>query len=173
MASANVVFPHARILIIDDQEANVAVLVAMLEQAGYTNLSTVSDSLQAVARCLTIQPDLILLDLHMPHLDGFAVMEQLQGQWPEDNSVPILVLTADITIAARRQALEMGAQDFVSKPFDRVEVLLRIRNLLRTRALRRSQQDLHQALVANVSDLVCIVDAIGTIRYASSSYQSA
>src|SRR5207248_135842 len=72
---------------------------------------------------------------HMPHLDGFAVLEQLGGAIPPDAYLPILVLTADITPAAKQRALSLGAKDFLTKPFDATEVLLRIGNLLQTRAL--------------------------------------
>ncbi|MBE7211392.1 MAG: response regulator, partial [Gluconacetobacter diazotrophicus] len=79
------------------------------------------------------RPDLLLLDLNMPHLDGFGVMRQLAGEYPAEDSLPILVLTADISVETKRRALSAGATDFLTKPFDPVEVILRINNLLRTR----------------------------------------
>ncbi|MCW3100034.1 MAG: sensor histidine kinase, Cache 1, partial [Chthonomonadaceae bacterium] len=81
--------------------------------------------------CSELKPDLLLLDLHMPHLDGFALMQILQIQ-PDFRSVPILVLTADGTVPVRHRALSEGAKDFLLKPLDEVEVLLRIQNLLET-----------------------------------------
>src|SRR5437899_3320924 len=120
---------HAQILIVDDQEPNVLLLQALLEQAGYRNLHSLTDPRQVVPWCTTQQPDLILLDIHMPQMDGFSVMEQLQSLFHPEASPPILVLTADITLEAKRRALMVGAKDFVTKPFDRPEVLLRVKNL--------------------------------------------
>ena len=128
-------FTHARILIVDDQLPNVRLLERLLGQMGYTNLQATTDSREALRLHGAFQPDLVLLDLLMPHLDGFAVMEQLRAVIAEDTYVPILVLTADITPVAKQRALAMGARCFLTKPFDATEVLLRIRNLLATRML--------------------------------------
>jgi putative two-component system response regulator len=125
----------AKILIVDDGEANVALLEDMLREAGYTELIGTTNSSDVVALCAAKPPDLILLDLHMPHPDGYEVMELL-APWIGVRWFPILVLTADITSAARERALSSGARDFVTKPFDRTEVLLRIKNLLEVRFLQ-------------------------------------
>jgi signal transduction histidine kinase len=125
----------ARILIADDELTNVRLLERLLAQAGYQSVRSTTDSRQMRSRYEEFQPDLILLDLMMPHLDGVAVMEQLPiavGEY-----VPILVLTADVTAQAKECALTAGAKDFLTKPFDRTEVLLRIKNLLDTRFLYR------------------------------------
>jgi CheY-like chemotaxis protein len=87
------------------------------------------------------EPDLILLDLHMPGLDGFAVMKLLERRIPRDAFLPILVLTADVLPEVKQRALAAGARDFVTKPFDRAEVLLRIKNLLETRFLHLQLPD--------------------------------
>ncbi|NUM48933.1 MAG: response regulator [Anaerolineales bacterium] len=108
----------ARIMVIDDQEANVAVLESLLEREGYSRILGVVDSRQALRLFAEFQPDLILLDLLMPHLDGFGVMEQLQRVIPPEIYLPILVLTADITSEARKRALSSGAKDFLTKPID-------------------------------------------------------
>jgi putative two-component system response regulator len=126
---------EARILIVDDERVNVVLLERILQQAGYTNVKSTTDSTQAAALYDEFEPDLILLDLHMPGLDGFAVMEQLDGRIKDDDFLPILILTADIRPEIKRRALSAGAKDFVTKPFDRTEVLLRIQNLLETRYL--------------------------------------
>jgi putative two-component system response regulator len=126
---------EARILIVDDERVNVVLLERILQQAGYTNVKSTTDSTQAAALYDEFEPDLILLDLHMPGLDGFAVMEQLDGRIKDDDFLPILILTADIRPEIKRRALSAGAKDFVTKPFDRTEVLLRIQNLLETRNL--------------------------------------
>jgi DNA-binding NarL/FixJ family response regulator len=127
--------PGARILVIDDQLANVALLEDLLEQAGYTAVKGITDARLAAPTFHEFRPDLVLLDLVMPHLDGFGVMAQLRPQIPEGTFLPILVLTAEISAEAKRRALSEGATDFLSKPLDTTEVLLRIRNLLHTRAL--------------------------------------
>ena len=125
----------ARILVVDDERVNVVLLERILEQDGYTNVRSTTNSEQAVALYDELEPDLILLDLHMPGLDGFAVMERLEPRIASDTFLPILILTADIRPEIKRQALSAGAKDFVTKPFDRTEVLLRIQNLLQTRFL--------------------------------------
>ena len=125
----------ARILVVDDERVNVILLERILEQDGYTNVKSTTKSDQAVALYDEFEPDLILLDLHMPGLDGFAVMERLEDRIAGDTFLPILILTADIRPEVKRRALSAGAKDFVTKPFDRTEVLLRIQNLLETRFL--------------------------------------
>jgi putative two-component system response regulator len=125
----------ARILVVDDERVNVVLLERILEQDGYRNVKSTTDSSQAAALYEQFEPDLVLLDLHMPGLDGFAVMEQLGGRVPPGTFLPILILTADIRPEIKRRALAVGAKDFVTKPFDRTEVLLRIQNLLETRFL--------------------------------------
>jgi putative two-component system response regulator len=125
----------ARILVVDDERVNVVLLERILEQDGYRNVKSTTDSYQAATLYDEFEPDLVLLDLHMPGLDGFAVMEQLAGRISGDSFLPILILTADIRPEVKRRALSAGAKDFVTKPFDRTEVLLRIQNLLETRFL--------------------------------------
>jgi DNA-binding NarL/FixJ family response regulator len=127
--------PESRILVIDDQPANVALLDDLLAQAGYTAVKGITDPRRAAPTFHEFRPDLVLLDLVMPHLDGFGVMAQLRPLIPEGAFLPILVLTAEISAEAKRRALSEGATDFLSKPLDTTEVLLRIRNLLHTRAL--------------------------------------
>ena len=125
----------ARILIVDDQEANVRLLERMLQSGGVTRVHSVTDARDAVRRCLELQPDLLLLDLHMPHLDGVAVLTALREALPEGVFLPVIVLTADPTSVAKERALAAGAKDFLAKPLDRTEVLLRVGNLLETSAL--------------------------------------
>lgn len=124
-----------RILIVDDEPANVRLLERLLDQAGHANFRSTTDSRQALPLFQEFKPDLILLDLLMPHLDGYAVMRQICARMPAEAYLPILVLTADITPRAKERALSAGARDFLTKPFDLTEVLLRIRNLLETRHL--------------------------------------
>ena len=125
----------ARILVVDDERVNVVLLERILEQDGYRNVKSVTDPSEAVALFDQFEPDLVLLDLHMPKLDGFAVMKLLEDRISRDTFLPILILTADIRPEIKRRALAAGAKDFVTKPFDRTEVLLRIQHLLETRFL--------------------------------------
>jgi putative two-component system response regulator len=125
----------ARILVVDDERVNVVLLERILEQDGYRNVKSVTDPTEAVALYDQFEPDLVLLDLHMPKLDGFAVMKLLSERISDDTFLPLLILTADIRPEIKRRALAAGAKDFVTKPFDRTEVLLRIQNLLETRFL--------------------------------------
>jgi len=123
---------HAKVLIVDDEKANIRLVEMILQKAGYTNVYSTADAREAVPLFLEIQPDIVLLDLSMPHLDGYAVMAKLLAEMAL-TAVPILVLTADITPAVRHRALKEGARDFLTKPLDEVEVLLRINNLLENR----------------------------------------
>ncbi len=124
-----------RILVIDDEEANVLLLRSVLEREGFRDIHTVVDSTTALAAYAELAPDIVLLDLMMPQVDGFQLLEAFARHDRPDEFRPVLVLTADTTLPARRRALALGAKDFVSKPFDVIEVGLRIRNLLETRVL--------------------------------------
>ena len=130
----------ARILIADDEAANVALLEALLLDEGYTRIRATCDSRTVIPLIEAEEPDLLLLDLHMPHLSGFEVMRQLREHLPRDTFLPILVLTADVTTEAKERALAGGARDFLTKPIDAVEVGLRIRNLLEVRELHLQQK---------------------------------
>lgn len=142
---------QAKILIVDDEKANIRLVEMMLQGAGYTNVYSTADAREVVALFLDIQPDIVLLDLAMPYLDGFAVMAKLLAEMK--SAVPILVLTADVTLATRHRALKEGAKDFLTKPLDEVEVLLRINNLLENRfhsillekRVRERTEDLNKA----------------------------
>jgi signal transduction histidine kinase/DNA-binding response OmpR family regulator len=130
----------ARILIVDDEEANVELLVGCIQEEGYEDFLATRDP-EAVADLFeSYRPDLVLLDLHMPRLDGFAILEQLGQRVSGDEFLPILVLTADVSRETKERALSRGATDFLTKPFDVAEVLLRIGNLLHTRHLHVNQR---------------------------------
>ncbi len=144
---------NARILIVDDQESNVRLLEGILRQAAsYTDLKSTMDPLEVPALYAEFQPDVILLDLHMPNWDGFRVLEELKLLIPAGSYLPVLVLTADITAEAKQRALANGAKDFLTKPFDPTEVLLRIRNLLETRALHSEIQQQNRVLEDKVRE---------------------
>ena len=124
----------SRILIVDDQESIVDLLRVILGSDGYHNLASTTDPRLAGALCQEHPPDLVLLDLHMPYLTGVDLLEELT-RFTAGEYLPVLVLTSDITPEAKQRTLSIGAKDFLLKPFDTSEVLLRVRNLLETRAL--------------------------------------
>jgi EAL domain-containing protein (putative c-di-GMP-specific phosphodiesterase class I)/DNA-binding response OmpR family regulator len=132
---------ESRIYIADDEPANVKLLEAILGQAGYTSIASFGDGGALLAAIADQEPDLVLLDLRMPVVDGLSVLGSLAADAAPDAYLPILVLTADATRVSRDQALSSGAHDFLTKPFDPAEVLLRVRNLLET---RRLHQELHR-----------------------------
>jgi len=142
---------RARILIVDDEIANVQVLRRLLERAGFTRIATTCDPRDARTLYVEFRPDLILLDLHMPNMDGLAVMQEL-NQIAEATYLPILILTGDVSPEARRDALSRGAKDFLHKPFSPDEVLLRINTLLDTRFLYLQIQSQNQMLDAKVRE---------------------
>ncbi len=126
----------AKILIVDDQEANILLLKRLLQEiGGYTQIVSTTNPRETFALLTDFEPDIILLDLAMPELDGFGVMEQLNMIVPKESFLPIIILTADISAKTKQRALAAGARDFLTKPFDSTEALLRIRNLLETRSL--------------------------------------
>ncbi len=129
------VLKKARVLIIDDEASNVRLLERILELAKVGHVCSTTDSRGALKLFITEQPDIVLLDLHMPHVDGFTIMAQIQSSVSDGEYLPVLVLTADITPETRHRALTLGAQDFLTKPFDHSEVLMRMRNLLENRFL--------------------------------------
>lgn len=141
---------HLRILAVDDEPANLLLLRRTLELDGYTQVEATTDPAQVPRMFVENRPDLVLLDLHMPGLDGFELMERLGPLTGEGSSVAFLVLTADATGETKRRALSMGARDFLTKPLDQIELLLRVRNLLHVQHLqgRLKQQN------ANLEDLV-------------------
>ncbi len=127
----------ARILLVDDEPVNVHLLERILARSNYARVTSTTDPTRVLALYDDLQPDLILLDLHMPPPDGLTLLRQLRALIPGDDHRPILILTADTTLAAKQRALALGATDFLTKPLDAVEVVLRIRNLLETRFLHR------------------------------------
>lgn len=135
-----------RILIIDDEEANLLLLETLLKREGYSQIHCLSDPMQAVETLVEFDPHIILLDLMMPDIDGYQLLDSFRRQSRADEFRPVLVLTADTTLQARRRALSLGAKDFVSKPFDVIEIALRISNLLETQILyERVQQQTKQS----------------------------
>ena len=119
----------SRIFLVDDEPVNLKLLEKLLTKQGYSQLVSISDSREVLSQYQQQRPDLILLDINMPYLDGFAVMEQLH-QLDDPLLPPILILTAQHGQDYLLRALNLGARDLVTKPFDRTELLMRVRNLL-------------------------------------------
>lgn len=144
--------PDARLLIGDDSVGNISLLRNVLNRVGFTQIDTITDSRETPARVEAFQPDLIILDLNMPHLDSFAVLQQLSREIPRDTFLPVLMLTADATGEAKRRALASGASDFMTKPFTTWEVFARIRNLLQIRFLQRQLREHNEVLELKVAE---------------------
>jgi putative two-component system response regulator len=138
---------NAKILVVDDQEANVKMLEYMLAGANYRSVTSTMDSREVFDLYKKNRYDAILLDLNMPHMNGFQVMEALK-EIETEGYLPVLVLTADP--AHKLLALQTGAKDFVSKPFDHMEVLTRIHNLLEVRMLQKDLRSHNEILESKV-----------------------
>jgi signal transduction histidine kinase len=171
---------HARLractlLLVDDEEANLDLLDALLGEAGYTRLVRTSDPREVMALAGEHAPDLVLLDLHMPHRHGLDVLADLCAATPDGEYRPVLVLTADVTSEARERALALGARDFVTKPFDATEVLLRVENLLDARVLHvderraRERAEMAEARAALLAEwsrvLAASLDPIAAVEH--------
>jgi len=142
----------ARILVIDDEQANVRLLERILEGAGYARVRSTTDPEAVLGLVETFRPDLLLLDLKMPRMDGFEILGLLPSVVPSLPDLPVLVLTADAGQEVKRRALAGGARDFLTKPFDVDEVLLRIANMLDIRFLTLSLQIENTTLEERVRD---------------------
>ena len=135
----------ARMLIVDDESANLKLLERLLNSHGYSNIDLVSDAREVVAHYQAIRPDLILLDINMPYLDGYQVMEQLQAL-DDPLLPPIVILTAQHDKSYLLRALSAGARDYVTKPLDANELLMRVRNLLDAQLAHRMMHDQKKVL---------------------------
>jgi len=147
MMISNTEIQNANILIVDDQEPNIALLLQLLMQAGYTRLNSTMDPTEVCGLHRKNQYDLILLDLQMPGMDGFAVMEGLKSNLA-DSYMPVIVLTAQP--GHKLRALQAGAKDFISKPLDLIEVKTRIYNMLEVRLLYRKLENFNRVLEQTV-----------------------
>jgi putative two-component system response regulator len=144
---------NATILIVDDQPQNTLLLEKILNRAGYQNLYAITDPRETFELYQQHDFDLVLLDIRMPHMDGFEVMERLAKlQEDDEDYLPILVLTAELTDETREKALQNGAKDFVTKPFNRIEVLQRIYNILEVRILHKRLKNQNRILEEKVKE---------------------
>ena len=140
----------AKILIVDDQPANVTLIEKMLDIDGYNNVISTTDPTQVEAIYLEQNSDLVLLDLNMPVMDGYQVLAKIREVDPD--YPPIIVLTAQSDRESRIKALDLGARDFLAKPFDRVELMTRIRNMLEVRIMTTAMKNQNKILDGMVKE---------------------
>ncbi|MDH5517222.1 MAG: response regulator [Gammaproteobacteria bacterium] len=141
---------NLNILICDDSISNVLLLEKLLQDSGYKSITTITNPLKVLPTMLETPYDLLLLDIEMPGLSGIEVIEQIHQSVLHHQFIPVLVLTGNQLPAIRNKALEVGASDFLTKPFDNTEVLLRVRNLLRVRAAYLAQSRMNTELEERV-----------------------
>ena len=157
MAANHAQMSQPRILIVDDDASNIDLLHNLLDIGGYDIVRTAMGGREAIKEAASFDPDLILLDLQMPDIDGYAVLDKLRRSANSGVYLPILVVTADATRTARKRALELGASDFLTKPVDATEVLLRVKNFLVMRAmsleLNSRNFDLEEKVKARTQEL--------------------
>jgi len=142
---------QAKILVVDDQKLHGFFLKKLLKEAGYENILCIVDPLKVLASTREFVPDLIVLDLIMPQLNGFQIMEQL-SDFRSGHYLPIIALAEDRSSEMRLRALESGATDFLSKPYENVEILFRISNLVQTRFLHMAVENQNKDLELKVND---------------------
>lgn len=143
---------RVRILIVDDEPANTEFLRHVLEPEGYGELVEFSDGATALASLDDVEPDVILLDLMMPEMDGYQFLERLTRQRSPETYLPVMVVTADTSAEAQRRALSLGARDFLTKPLSPADVRLRVRNLLETRLLQARLREYNTLLEDRVNE---------------------
>ena len=151
-------------LIVEDQPANVVLLRRILQVAGVQKIHDVGDPREAVQRCVDVAADLVMLDWHMPGMGGFEVLTALRAALPAEEFLPVVVVTADDSPEVRDQALTVGANDFLRRPFDLSEVTLRVRNLLQTRALHQDVQRHNAALSADLDRRAEVEARVAALR---------
>ena len=142
---------NATILIVDDNATNILLLEKLLKISGYHNIQSTTDSQQVLSLYQTNRPDILLIDLKMPGLDGFQVMEQLKAV-QEDDYLPVIMITAQCERENRLKALNIGVTDFIGKPFDHAEVIMRIRNMLEIRMLHKEVREQNRRLEEKVQE---------------------
>jgi putative two-component system response regulator len=147
----------ADVLVVDDEPANVALVQSVLERNGFTRIRSTTDPRNFRAMFDDSRPDIVLLDLHMPHIGGLEIVHEICSLLEPDEYLPILVLSADVTAKARRDALGAGATDFLTKPFDTTEVGLRVLNQLETRRIHLrldgQRRELDELILQRTSEL--------------------
>lgn len=144
------IYCDSTIFVLDDNQDNLLFLQRLLDVAGYKNVQCCWEPEKADRLCRLLKPDLVILDLHMPGVSGFDVLQSLRSDQEENGYLPILVFTADVTGESRRRALQLGASDFLTKPGDVSEISLRVRNFLEMRHLYRRLENQNAVLEEKV-----------------------
>jgi CheY-like chemotaxis protein len=154
----------ARFLVIDDEPVSASAVEISLAAAGHEELLIVNDSRDAIDAFRQYKPDMVLLDLSMPVMDGFQVLDQLRNLIPPDDRIPVIVITADPMETTRRRVLEAGASDFLTKPFGAADLRLRVRNLLETRflhlGLRQQNRMLDERIIERTRELETTIEEL-------------
>jgi len=150
---------EARILMVDDDVSSTCLMANFLQRIGYSRLESLNDSTRAFEKIESFRPDLILLDLAMPNITGFHVLEELRTNRRNEDPVSVLVLTGDASSENKRRALVAGATDLLVKPFDASEVSMRIRNLLQAHFLRLEIQEQNHLLEERVRERTCQLES--------------
>ncbi len=143
---------RSKILIVDDQEANIGLLTSLLREQGFLGIQSLTDPRLVLPLFLDFQPDLVLLDLRMPHIDGLSLLKQLRSRIPDNAYLPFVIVTGDLTQRTRQAALSLGAKDFITKPINAGEAVLRMYNLLETRFLYLELQESNRVLDHRVQE---------------------
>ena len=143
---------RSKILIVDDQEANVGLLLSILREHGFLGLQSLTDPRLVLPLFLDFQPDLVLMDLRMPRIDGLSLLKQLRSRIPDSAYLPFLIITGDLSQRTRQAALGLGAKDFLTKPINPAEAVLRMYNLLETRFLYLELEEANRILDQRVRD---------------------
>ncbi|MCU1340238.1 MAG: rpfG 6 [Bryobacterales bacterium] len=146
------VIKRSKILIVDDQEANVALLVSILRERGFIGIQSLTDARLVLPLFAEFEPDLVVLDLRMPHVGGLSLLKQLRSRIPEGEYLPFLIVSGDSSEQSKQAALTLGAKDFLTKPLRLTEAVLRIYNLLETRFLYLELQEQNRLLDERVRE---------------------
>lgn len=142
---------HSRILIVDDQKLHGLYLKKILAEEGFKNVEYTNDSLKVLGLVRDFQPEIIVLDIFMPHLDGFQVMEQL-AEFRKEHYLPILALSSEKSSDVRLRALQSGATDFLNKPYENMEIIFRIHNMIEMRCLHMEVKNQNKILESRVQE---------------------
>src|SRR5260221_9971350 len=152
----------ARILVVDDQRSNVEMLAGVLKARGYT-VYTALDGQQALEQVRELHPDLVVSDILMPKVDGYDLCRRLRAA-PETALLPVILITSLDAQGERIKGLEVGADDFLSKPIDWEELFARVRSLLRVKALQDELKDVNEKLAERVRDQVSQLERLSRLK---------
>ena len=158
------ILKNGKVLMVDDQESNINLVFSILRDKGFLSLHSLTDSRRVLPMFTELQPDLVMLDLRMPNVDGLSLLKQLRSRIPGTEYLPFLIITGDLSDRTRQNALSLGAKDFLTKPINPAEAVLRIYNLLETRfmylAIREQNRVLDRLVQQRTRELEAAQSAI-------------